>query len=375
MKDDSNDHSQGLKCPTKLVKQFLLILHTYAIPSVISILRESSAEGLFQAVSVSLPTWRACVGYEEGEAWVVSQMKNGYPRSAYVVFLCRLRVLNQVACRFFVDRTITNLADTIVRRYAESAEQAYLFPSRTVAARCVAFFKQQVPTLNSENYVRILEFRPISNPLGDAGKHHGPSVIPTIAAVLFPRNQSNYAKIFWQHTGDGISSRRAELCQKAFDDGYLVAKDGRDERFEKLPISCHELGKGPRRYQKEKLPSDPQIAFQARENGNGIAAHLKGLDGKEHVQFLEERYGRNLDMSLASNAKLAIRRRIAGALTADVDLHEALEVTETPLLRTRHVHGFSEDDVYLWPSGMSSIFNTHRIMMASRGAMKSISYG
>jgi cystathionine gamma-synthase len=36
-----------------------------------------------QAVSVSLPTWRANVGYEEGEEWVISKMKTGYPR--YVV--------------------------------------------------------------------------------------------------------------------------------------------------------------------------------------------------------------------------------------------------------------------------------------------------
>jgi cystathionine gamma-synthase len=33
-----------------------------------------------QAVSVSLPTWRANVGYEEGEEWVISKMKTGYPR-------------------------------------------------------------------------------------------------------------------------------------------------------------------------------------------------------------------------------------------------------------------------------------------------------
>lgn len=34
----------------------------------------------FQAVSVSLPSWKANVGYEEGEEWVVSKMKTGYPR-------------------------------------------------------------------------------------------------------------------------------------------------------------------------------------------------------------------------------------------------------------------------------------------------------
>ena len=35
---------------------------------------------LMQAVSVSLPSWRSNVGYEEGENWVLSKMKTGYPR-------------------------------------------------------------------------------------------------------------------------------------------------------------------------------------------------------------------------------------------------------------------------------------------------------
>lgn len=37
---------------------------------------------LHKAVSVSLPTWKANVGYEEGEDWVLGKMKTGYPRFA-----------------------------------------------------------------------------------------------------------------------------------------------------------------------------------------------------------------------------------------------------------------------------------------------------
>ena len=32
------------------------------------------------AVSVTLPTWRSNVAYEEGEHWVHSKMRSGYPR-------------------------------------------------------------------------------------------------------------------------------------------------------------------------------------------------------------------------------------------------------------------------------------------------------
>ena len=273
-----------------------------------------------------------------------------------------------------MDSIIAQLADAIIMKYADPTKKAYLFPSHSIATRCVAFFKQQVPALDAEKQVKIFELFPRSNPIVHAGKDNGTVIIPTIAAVIFPKDYSKVAQSFWQHSGDGISSRRAELCHKALDDGYLVAKENRDEHCDKPSVSHHDLCKGPRRYQKEKLPSKPHVTSHISQNGNGIPANSKGLEGKEYVQFLEERYGRNLDMSLASSAKLAISRRIAGALTADTDLHEALKVFEMPPC-TRQVQGFSEDDVYLWPSGMSSIFNTHRIMMACRGAMKSISYG
>ena len=295
-------------------------------------------------------------------------MRNGYPRSVKPASPCS-DSSELVGCRFFVDSIITKLSDAIIEKYANPTEKAYLFPSHTIAARCVAFFKQQVPALDTEKHVKVLELFPRSHPIVNAAKENGTIIIPSIAAVVFPKDYSKVAQSFWQHSGDGISSRRAELCHKALDDGYLIAKDGKNGLIECPSVSHHELRKGPRRYQKEKLPSK-----DISENGNGISANPKGLDGKEHMQFLEERYGRNLDMSLASSAKLAIRRRIAGALTADVDLHEALKLIEMPLL-TREVQGFSEDDVYLWPSGMSSIFNTHRIMISCRGAMKSISYG
>ena len=98
------------------------------------------------------------------------------------------------------------------------------------------------------------------------------------------------------------------------------------------------------------------------------------VDSKDYVRFVEERFGRNLDVSLAKQAKEAIRRRIAGALSTNV---ESLETTDIsiPLPLTSRVRDISEDDVYLYPSGMSSIFNTHQLLLACRGSMKSISFG
>ena len=132
-----------------------------------------------------------------------------------------------------------------------------------------------------------------------------------------------------------------------------------------MGLSVSSPSKGPRRYQKRD--SGEMFAHKTNEV-------TSNSERKDSVQFVEERFGRNLDASLAANAKLAIRRRIAGALTANVDLHEALEMSKPPS-RNAQVEGFSEDDVYLYPCGMSSIFNTHRTMMACRGPQKSISYG
>ena len=241
-------------------------------------------------------------------------------------------------------------------------EKAFLFPSHAISARCVQFLRDQVSHLTVHS-VRIVDLYPNAGWPNDTGNSIETSNKPIVSAVLFPRDHAKIAKTFWQHSGDGISSRRAEYCHKAFCDGRLVAKG----------VSCSRINdpcllsaaKGPRRYRKKDL-----VDMLAHETSHCVS----NIERKDSAQFVEERFGRNLDVSLAANAKLAIRRRIAGALTANVDIKEALETSMTPTRKAR-VEGFSEEDVYLYPCGMSSIFNTHRMMMTCRGPQKSISYG
>ena len=237
-------------------------------------------------------------------------------------------------------------------RHGSSTEKAFLFPSHPVATRCAEFLQEQVPSLVLGKSLRLVDLYPSSGPANGEVESEAMHVKPIISAVMIPRDHARIAKIFWQHSGDGISSRRAEYCHRAFDDSRLTI-----QKTTIPPV------KGPRRYQK-KESMDTSIQCEP----------LRGPDRKDYIQFVEERFGRNLDVSLACNAKQAIRRRIAGALTANVDLHEALEIAK-PSTRTERVEGFSEHDVYLHPCGMSSIFNTHRVMMACRGEMKSISFG
>ena len=271
-------------------------------------------------------------------------------------------ILNILPCRFFIHKSIEAFAQEIVQRHGAPTEKAFLFPSPAVAARCVQFLKDQVPRLTAHS-VRTVDLYPNACFPNVAGKSGGAYTKPIVSAVLFPQDHAKIAKTFWQHSGDGISSRRAEYCHHAFNDGHLAAMEFACEKTNGHTFQSP--SKGPRRYQKKN---------SADVSAQKTSDVTRGLDRKDSVQFVEERFGRNLDVSLAANAKLAIRRRITGALTANVDLHEALEMSKPPT-RKAQVEGFSEDDVYLYPCGMSAIFNTHRTIMACRAPRKSISYG
>lgn len=83
------------------------------------------------------------------------------------------------------------------------------------------------------------------------------------------------------------------------------------------------------------------------------------------ARYVEERYGRNLDLSLAPLAKLAMRRRIAGVLREGPG--EAIPVQDMTGAKreesTRGVTGLTEDDVWLYPCGMNAIFHAHQVAM------------
>ena len=90
---------------------------------------------------------------------------------------------------------------------------------------------------------------------------------------------------------------------------------------------------------------------------------------QESSQFVEERFGRNLNVKLAAKAKLAVRRRISGCLTSDAELDEALANSpDCTSNNCQRVQGMTENDIYLFPTGMSAIFNTHRLLLAQSQA-------
>lgn len=231
-------------------------------------------------------------------------------------------------------------------RYGHTDEKAMLFPTHSIATRCIDFFLSRDPSVPRDQ-LRLVEFVPNPQRTQPDGTQR---VLPKLSAVLYPKEHWPIAKSYWQHTGDGVSSRRAEFCEKALLEGSLVEKNSIAE----VP----RMKKGPRRYQR-------QVSI---DESNG------STDGQDFSSFVEERFGRNMSVAFARNAKLAVRRRITGSLSSDADLHEALEHPED-WEKTRSVDDFSVDDVYLYPTGMSAIFNMHRTMRLARGEMKSIMYG
>lgn len=136
--------------------------------------------------------------------------------------------------------------------------------------------------------------------------------------------------------------------------------------------------KGPRRYQRPSSQNGIVPAITTNPEPTLVQEETPEIEGKDYFQFVEERFGRNLNAKLASQAKFAIRRRISGCLTDDSDLDQALANSPSNC-DTRQV-GLRDRDVYLYPTGMSAIFNTHRVLLANAAARgmeprKSICFG
>ncbi|EPS26566.1 Cystathionine gamma-synthase [Penicillium oxalicum] len=297
------------------------------------------------AVSVSLPTWRANVGYEEGEEWVVGKMQCGYPR-------------------FFIHPSVQKLALELVRRVGDSeSETATLFPTLKTARICHSFIVSKVSPEEAKA-VRIVTFVPSHQT--EKGSN---TITSSLVAVIHKKEFASIAKQVWQHSGNGISSRRGEFCYRALQDGFLVE----EKKSEATEVLSQRPCKGPRRYQsKESASGVSRGSSASTPTPIESTAGTNGVDdGRDYAQFIEERFGRNLSIALAEQAKLAVRRRIAGVLTADVELPEALEAASTE----GRVSGISEQDVYLYPAGMSAIFNSHQTLLAARGPLKSICFG
>ncbi|EPS40310.1 hypothetical protein H072_5867 [Dactylellina haptotyla CBS 200.50] len=293
------------------------------------------------AISVSLPTWRSNVGYEENEDWVVSKMKSGYPRYR-----------SHTSC---VE--IAALERSILDKHGLQQECCMIFPSALVAATCKSFIgtRSERCTDDGKSEPPIYSIRVASL----ASSLQTPEVSglrPDIWVIFVPNQLYKYAREFWQHTGEGISSRRAVFAHTCLNDGQLLFKEHHD-----ASPSNPQLPRGPSRYSR----------YNSGETGCNTNKKNIPLPVAETTithDFVEMRYGRNLEASAAKQAKSAIKQRISGIIGQET----SAGVNDFVQRRERNI---TSNDVFLFPTGMSAIYNTHKLIQELFGPCKMVEFG
>ncbi|GAA5800867.1 hypothetical protein HPULCUR_006306 [Helicostylum pulchrum] len=296
------------------------------------------------AISVMFPTWQDNIYYEEGNPIVTLKMECGYPR-------------------FFIHPFIQKLCTRLVAKFGKPNDSGMLFPSHKVAEQCRSFMTQyyKEPT----GTLRIAEFE--IAPIDSSSELQK---VP-IYIVLFPQDAFSIAKQFWQHTGDIISSRMAEYCLRILDENKQHAATKHDEPEKKADLYKP----------KQTMGSRSRSHYSTK---HAKKAEVKEEEAVEQTTYLEERYGRNLPVKFANNAKIALRRRIAGVLTGEeedltdiVNKIASIDLKEQRQLKgDRGIKGLSEEDVFLYPCGMSAIYHAHQIsMIVGDKSLKSVCFG
>ncbi|KAN0061412.1 Cystathionine gamma-synthase [Thecaphora frezii] len=353
------------------------------------------------AVSVSLPLWQDNVDYEEGR--LSQSMETGYPR-------------------FFIHRSIQRLVAHLIKKFAKPHEQCILLPSEAVANRCRDFVRAQhakLPTasVDAPLPVRIVRFSIVDQVTpgdGSSSSAVASSSDPRthyIFIVFFPADAFPIAKSYWQHTGEGISSRQAERCLQLLEQSGSLEDDvsvtlsspaattaaGGDISFaqqqqQQAAAQHHdataEVGKGGKRFYNRYArngsisgtpantapsPSSSGILPPKQISSSSIStapvATAVDVDDEKLASdlttYVEERYGRNLPKGSAAQAKQALRRRIAGTLLSDRGEPEGAEAAPSNATgeTSRTGTGVTEEHVYLYPTGMASIFHAHQLAM------------
>ncbi|ODN97438.1 cystathionine gamma-synthase [Cryptococcus wingfieldii CBS 7118] len=323
------------------------------------------------AISVSLPTWEDNVGYEEGDKRVVDKMETGYPR-------------------FFIHRSIQKLAALCLAKFGQPNELCILLPTPKVAGEGRDFLAKRTPSVQS----RAVEFVicPSANSLIDpsAAKSLGVDCIE-LQILLFSKEHWPFAKAFWQHTGDGITSRCAEKALAFL--GETPA--GVEPRTASPPALERPASKAPstrNRHYSRRTTSVPPTPTTPNDSANNTPSSSIILDkpsanpvpvSEENLTpdlttYLEERYGRNLPLFNAPLAKQALKRRIAGGLLPSDEGYG--EIDDVARGAGSGERGVTEEDVYLYPCGMSAIWHAHDISRVARRARgevegKSVCYG
>lgn len=290
------------------------------------------------------------------------------------------------------------LAGLCLAKFGRPDELCILLPSPRVATEARDFLANQSPPLPS----RIVEFvicPSISLPSTPAPEVASSSQSAATAAtgvdcielqiLLFDKTHWPTAKSFWQHTGDGISSRVAERALA------FMGETPAGSTVPSIPAVQERQAKNVQYYSKNRhyarkasapapvsaaapSPTTPSLSPTTPNTQHGDETVADELLTSDLATYLEERYGRNLPLFNAPLAKQALKRRIAGGLLpSDEDYGKIDDVARAGGGGKKAVRA---EDVYLYPTGMSAIWHAHDICRRARRKSgepegKSICYG
>ncbi|RSL57074.1 hypothetical protein CEP54_008464 [Fusarium duplospermum] len=156
------------------------------------------------AVSVYLPTWKDTQDWAQRNPELLAQMKTGYPRFFVPLIVRELseRLLEWTASRIPIDGATKELRALL----AEPGRSAMLIPACHLANMGRKYLQ-----LHTDRPVVVVQiaFDGSIQPPGTAPLETPEFSAGEICVVVHPQELAVEAKAFWQHTGYGVSTRRA----------------------------------------------------------------------------------------------------------------------------------------------------------------------
>ncbi|KAK9441780.1 Cys/Met metabolism, pyridoxal phosphate-dependent enzyme [Metarhizium brunneum] len=161
------------------------------------------------AVSVSLPKWRDATGWATKDPQVLAHLKTGYPRFYIHPFIERLATL--LLQLLMKSKSVASSVGEIYGEESTAAAAAMLFPHASLGTSCRDYLQRAES--NPSNKLAIFAFQ--VDFAGEVQNIHlrvaksTSGAFQSLCVVVFPHDLSKEAKMFWQHTGFGVTSRHA----------------------------------------------------------------------------------------------------------------------------------------------------------------------
>jgi cystathionine gamma-synthase len=160
-------------------------------------------------VSVSLPKWRDVTGWATKDPQVLAHLKTGYPRFYIHPFIERLATL--LLQLLIKSKSVASSVGEIYGEESRATAAAMLFPHASLGISCRDYLQRAES--NPSNKLAIFTFQvdfagEVQNVHSGVAKSTS-GAFQSLCVVVFPHDLSKEAKMFWQHTGFGVTSRHA----------------------------------------------------------------------------------------------------------------------------------------------------------------------